>query len=322
MFYLRYSRCRGLFLKGRFARFLLYLNLIQATSDSYRGFGKAMKTYLDCIPCFFEQALRTVRAATDDEKIQKQLLDELGSMLKSISLGSTPPETGRMIYRRIAEITGNPDPYHELKHESTRRALDLYPSLKRTIEESEDSLLTAIRIAIAGNVMDFGANATYDIDDAIDEGLVKEFRICEYTAFRRRLAGAEHVLYIGDNAGETVFDRLLLETMNKPAVYAVREIPVINDATAEDAIEAGLDKVATIMSSGTDAPGTILSTCSREFRQALNEAEFIIAKGQGNYEALSNERHTIFFLLKVKCKIIADDMGVFQGDILLKGINL
>lgn len=280
-----------------------------------------MKTYLDCIPCFFEQALRAGRIATNDEKLLKHLLDELGLMLNGISLESTPPETGRLIYQMVSEITRDPDPFRELKRESTQQALDLYPSLKKKIDKSSDNLLTAIRIAIAGNVIDLGANATYDIDMAIKEALEKDFSICDYMAFKSFLAKSKQVLYIGDNAGETVFDRLLIEQMNKPVIYVVRERPVINDATFDDAIQAGIDKVATIVSSGTDAPGTILNTCSPEFKQILDQSEFTIAKGQGNYEGLSNESHSIFFLLKVKCEIIADDIGVAKGDILLRGIN-
>jgi uncharacterized protein with ATP-grasp and redox domains len=280
-----------------------------------------MKTYLDCIPCFFEQALRAGRIATDDEQVLKHLLDELGRTLSHISLQSTPPETGRLIYRMVREITGNPDPFRQLKHESTQQALALYPSLKKTIDESNDKLLTAIRIAIAGNVIDFGATATFDIDTAIEDALENDFAICDYNAFTHHLETSGSILYIGDNAGETVFDRLLIEQMHRPVTYVVREMPVINDATAEDAVQAGIDKIATIVSSGTDAPGTILSTCTPEFREMLDSAEFVIAKGQGNYEGLSNEAHSIFFLLKTKCQIIANDLGVAKGSIVLKGIN-
>ncbi len=280
-----------------------------------------MKSYLDCIPCFFEQALRAGRIATDDEQVLKQLMDELGKRLHQISLDNTPPETGRLIYRIVREITGNSDPFQELKHQSTREALALYPSLKRTIEESDDSLLTAIRIAIAGNVIDFGASATFDIETAIKEALENDFAICDYSAFKDKLAETEEILYIGDNAGETVFDRLLIEQMNKPVTYVVREKPVINDATIEDAVQAGIDQVATIVSSGTDAPGAVLNTCSPEFREMLNQSTFTIAKGQGNYEGLSSEDYSIFFLLKAKCQIIANDIGVIKGDIILKGMN-
>ena len=128
-------------------------------------------------------------------------------------------------------------------------------------------------------------------------------------------------MYIGDNAGECVFDKVLIEEMKKPTIYVVRNAPVINDATYEDAVKAGIDKVATILSSGTDAPGTILKTCSLKFKNVYKSSKFIISKGQGNYEALSNEKHTIFFLLKVKCQVIANDIGAGEGDIILKGID-
>lgn len=281
-----------------------------------------MKTFIDCFPCFFEQAIRAGRMATDDERVLKRLVDELGMMLKDISLDSSPPRTGRDVYRLVSRMTGNPDPYSRLKRESTRQALALYPVLKKTIEESEDSLLTAIRVAIAGNVIDLGANADYNIDHALEEVLDKDFAIRDYSAFRSHLERADHILYIGDNAGEAVFDRLLIEQMRKPATFAVREKPVINDVTVDDARQAGLDSVAAIVSSGTDAPGAIPSTCSEEFREMLAKAEFVIAKGQGNYEGLSNQARPIFFLLKAKCRIIAEDIGVSRGDIVLKAINV
>lgn len=280
-----------------------------------------MKAYLDCIPCFFQQALRAARIATDDAGQHKQILDELGSMLSDIPLENTPPETGRLIYRMVRQITGNPDPFQQLKREATEHALEMYPAMKQMIGESEDSLLTAIRIAIAGNVIDFGPSADFDIDKTLKEVMRREFAICDYMSFRRRLAMSERVLYIGDNAGETVFDRLLIEQLNRPVVYVVRETPVINDATLDDALRAGIDKVAMIVSSGTEAPGTVLSTCSPEFLRMLNESTFTIAKGQGNYEGLSDAGHPVFFLLMAKCRIIANDIGVTRGDFLLKGVN-
>ena len=277
-----------------------------------------MKTYLDCIPCFFDQALRAGRIATDDDRLIKRLLDKLGAMIESIDLESTPPETGRLIYKAIKEITGNQDPFHRLKNESTQQALALYPSLKKIIEESDDSLMTAIRVAIAGNVIDYGVSPGFDMNLAVKRVFKKSFAICDYSHFKDYLARAKRILYIGDNAGETVFDRLLIEQMNKPVTYVVREVPVINDATIDDAVQAGIDTVATIVSSGTDAPGTILRFCSSEFKQLLDKSEFVIAKGQGNYEGLSRENHTVFYLLMVKCGIIADDIGVDKGDIVLK----
>jgi len=278
-----------------------------------------MKTYLDCFPCFLKQALRAARIATDNENQIKRVLDEVGIMLSNVPLESTPPESGRLIYRKISEITGNPDPFKKIKAESTKKALSLYPSLKNEVEKSHDRLLTAIRIAIAGNVIDFGANWNFNLKDDVQDILNKDFAICDYDLFKDSLDGAREILYLGDNAGECVFDRILIEEMKKPVTYVVRGIPIINDATHEDAVEAGIEKVATIISSGTDGPGTVLNTCNAHFKDVYKNSKFIISKGQGNYEALSRENRPIFFLLKAKCHVIANDIGVNEGDIVLKG---
>ncbi len=280
-----------------------------------------MRTYLDCIPCFFNQALRAGRIATGDETKLKKLLDEIGLMLRDIPLESSPPETGMLIYEKVREITGVFDPYKALKMASTEKALALYPALKNKVEKSNDKLLTAIRIAIAGNVIDFGVNRNFNIEEEIDIVLQKDFAIFDYDKFKAHLDKTDEILYIGDNAGESVFDRILIEEMKKPVIYVVRAIPAINDVTYEDAIEAGIDKVATILSSGTSAPGTVLETCNAEFKSIYKNSEFVISKGQGNYEGLSDENRAIFFLLKAKCWVIANDIDVNEGDIILKGIN-
>ncbi|MCD6169883.1 MAG: DUF89 family protein [Candidatus Latescibacteria bacterium] len=281
-----------------------------------------MRTYLDCIPCFFDQALRAGRIATGDENKLRNLLNEIGAMLRYIPLESSPPETAMLIYEKVREITGEFDPYKQIKKESTKKALALYSALKNEVERSNDKLLTAIRIAIAGNVIDFGVNRDFDIEEEIDEALKRDFAIFDYDKFRDCLDKTDKILYIGDNAGESVFDRILIEEMKKPVIYVVRKIPVINDVTFEDATEAGIDKVASILSSGTSAPGTVLRTCSTQFKRVYKDSKFIISKGQGNYEGLSDEKNPIFFLLKVKCWVIANDIGVNEGDIVLKGINI
>lgn len=281
-----------------------------------------MRTYLDCFPCFLKQALRIGRIATGDEDKIKKLLNEVGMMLKDIPADSTPPESGMLIHQKVREIIGNNDPYREIKDETTLKALSMYPSLKKKVEESEDRLMTAIRISVAGNVMDFGVTKEFDIEKDVAEILGMDFTICDYSEFVDCLDKTDNILFIGDNAGECVFDRILIEEMNKPTVYVVRDIPVINDATYDDAVKAGIDKVATIMSSGTKAPGTVLKTCSDDFRSFFNSSSFIISKGQGNYEGLSGEKKPVFFLLKAKCHVIADDIGIEEGNIILKGINI
>lgn len=277
-----------------------------------------MQTYLDCLPCFLHQALRAARMATSDEKKIKLVLDEVGMMLPTISLESTPPESGRRIYQKIHEITGNPDPYKAIKSSSTEEALSLYPYMKSLVEKSDDRLLTAIRIAIAGNVIDFGPNRAFDMKEEIETTLSKDFAICDYDRFKHALNQFEKILYIGDNAGECVFDRVLLETLDKSATYVVRGKPVLNDATMEDARQAGIVGVAELISSGTDAPGTLLNTCNESFLRRYDDAELVISKGQGNFEALSSQKKNIFFLLKAKCPIIAKHLGLNVGNIVLK----
>ncbi len=276
-----------------------------------------MKSYLDCYPCFFTQAIRTSRMITSDEKKIWQILNEVSLSLPEIHFGATPPEIGREVYRIISKRTGIKDPYRKIKEKCTRQALSLYPELKKLINSSEDRLMTAIRISIAGNIIDFGANFDFDLKKDVGTTLSQDFSINHYREFCEALDKARKILYLADNAGETVFDRFLIEEINKPVIYVVRARPIINDATREDALLAGIDKVAEIVSSGCDAPGNILKFCSDEFLKIYRSADLIISKGQGNYEGLSDEDRPIFFLLKAKCHVIARDIGIDEGSIVL-----
>ncbi|MCD4833440.1 MAG: ARMT1-like domain-containing protein [Bacteroidales bacterium] len=281
-----------------------------------------MKTYLECIPCFMQQAYRTARIATSDEKKIKEVLNVVGEMIKSIPMENTPPETGNIIYQKISEITEVHDPYKEIKKANIKEALSLYPELKKNIENSDDRLLTAIRIAIAGNVIDLGVNKKFNIVDDLKQILKQDFAIFDYEDFKNQLNRAELVLYLGDNAGESVFDKLLIEELGKPVTYAVRDIPVINDCVIEDAVTSGLDKVATLISSGSTAPATILSLCNEDFIEKFKNADLVISKGQGNYEGLSQVNRSVFFMLKAKCPVIANNLNVKENDIVLKSINI
>lgn len=281
-----------------------------------------MKIYLDCYPCFFQQALNVTRMITSDEEMAHQVLLEVNALLPKITGDITPPEIGREVYRIVSRLTGVKDPYREIKEKCTQQALALYPSLKERVRSADDRLRRAIRIAIAGNVIDFGSNMPFDMENDLESIIIQRFAIDNYDAFTAALTRAKDVLYIADNAGETVFDRVLIEELGKPVTYVVREHPIINDAVREDAIAAGLDKVADIISSGADAPGNILHLCSDEFLKIYEASDFIISKGQGNYEGLSGENRPIFFLLKAKCPVIAKHIGVEQGSIILKQSKL
>ncbi|MFN2232547.1 MAG: damage-control phosphatase ARMT1 family protein [Anaerolineae bacterium] len=269
-----------------------------------------MRTYLDCYPCFLRQALDGARHAGADQEQQQRVVAHILNLLTRIEPSRTPPEIGDEVYRVIRRICGTGDPYRGAKEASTNQALALYPELKARVQEAADPLDTALRLSIAGNIIDLGPGHVYDLPDVIERVLSQPFARDDRTALWRALDQASEVLYLADNAGETVFDRILIEALDVPVTYAVKGGPVLNDATLEDARAAGLDRVATLIETGSDAPGTILGQCSPSFRASYDEAELIIAKGQANYETLSGAGPRVFFLLQTKCPVIARDVGV------------
>ncbi len=284
-----------------------------------------MKTFLECIPCFMKQALQAGKISSDDPVLHKKILDAAAAEIPGILISECPPKMGRKIHELVKTMTNNPDPYKKLKEKYNKEALSLYPYIKERVENSKDPLLTSIRAAIAGNVIDFGAQLEFDLVKDLDEILHAEFAVFDYEKFKTQAAKHKKILYLGDNAGETVFDRVLIERLildfGAEITYAVKEKPIINDATREDALFAGIDKYAKIISSGSDAPGTIPEYCSAGFLKIFETAPFIISKGQGNFEALSETDYPIFFLLKIKCGVLAGYTGLPLGSIMLKSLR-
>jgi len=290
-----------------------------------------MKTYLDCIPCFFRQALEAARLAGAGPRVQRRVLNEFAKLCPSIALSASPPETGRIVYRLVSRITRKKDPYAKIKAKSNERALRLYPRLRRTIARSADPMAMAVRLAIAGNIIDYGVKNSLNVESELRKILTEEGRripaenkkFYQYAGFRRALAGARTVLYLADNSGEVVFDRLLIEQIRKEypsrkILYAVKSRPILNDAMEEDARQCGIDRVADILESGADAPGTVLSLCSPAFLRTYRKADMVISKGQGNFEALSRSQRSVFFLFMAKCPVVASHAGSRIGDIILR----
>jgi uncharacterized protein with ATP-grasp and redox domains len=284
-----------------------------------------MKTYLDCLPCLMSQALKAARAATDDEEVQRQVVNAVAGLIPELSLGLKPPEIAQRVYQLITQITGNTDPFHQAKVEANRAALALWPQLEQLVEQSTDRLFMACRLAILANSIDFGPNFKHGgIEAIIDEATTCSLPLAvnNYDQFWSSLNKSRSLLYLGDNTGEIVFDRLLIEEINRvkemEIYFVVREKPVINDVTMDDALAVGMDRVARVVSNGSDAPATILSQCSSELQRLYHSADIIIAKGQGNYESLGGEKGNIFFLLRAKCPLLAELLGVSVGDCVLK----
>lgn len=287
-----------------------------------------MKTHVECILCFLRQAYAAAKIAGAGVRTQKRIIADLSRVLTSSPLTVSPPEIGRVSYGLVKKITHCADPYKRIKEKSNRSALGIYRKLKRMVSTSPDRLRTAVDLAIAGNILDFGVNHKLDISHELEKILLMRRKktlkktFFHYGKFQARLKKSNTVLYLADNAGETVFDRILIEEIKRifprtQILYGVKEKPIINDALIKDAVDCGIQKNAGIISSGSDASGTLPRLCSAEFKKIYVNADMIISKGQGNFESLCGQKRPIFFLFKVKCHLVADQTGCEIGQTVL-----
>ena len=277
-----------------------------------------MRTNLDCYPCFLGQALDASRMAGADEARQRAVLHGVLDMLHDVDPSNKPPEMGAKVHRLVRQKTGNADPYQAMKERSTAEALALLPWMRKVVDDSSDPLETAVRLSIAGNIIDAIPNREVDLREDLRRALDRPLVVNDVEALRTALNHAEWVLVLADNAGETVCDRPLLDVIQAPVTYAVKGSPVANDATITDAQAAGVGEEAEVVSNGSDAPGTLLATCLEAFLDTFQEAPLIIAKGQANYECLSEAGPRVFFLLQTKCPVLARDVGVPKGSTVLR----
>jgi len=280
-----------------------------------------VKTFFDCIPCFVRQTLDSIRMVTDDEVVHERVLREVLRAASEMDLRESPPAMGHRIHRIMRDVSGQVDPYRAMKDRFNRAAMALYPALKARVAASAHRLETAVRLAMAGNVIDLAIYTDLDeshVLDAVDQAVAEPFN-GDIDAFAGAVDHAKRILYLADNAGEIVFDRVLIEELPRTRVtVAVRGMPIINDATMADAQAVGLTERVEVIDNGADVPGTILRECSEAFRERFAAADLIIAKGQGNYETLSETGKDIFFILKAKCPVIARDIGCQVGSLVLR----
>jgi hypothetical protein len=276
-----------------------------------------MKTYFDCIPCAIRQVLDSIRMITDDEAMHEKVLREALGLWHDIDMRESPPAVARKVHRMVRTMTGVVDPYLEVKQRYNRLAMEMVDDLEETVAGSADRFETAVRLAIAGNVIDFGVNSTVDesvVEGVIARSLTDPLDLDALVEFKVAIAEATNILYLGDNAGEIVFDRLLIEQMPRQRVtFVVRGGPILNDALLADAEMVGMTDLVEVIDNGADAPGTILEICSKAFRKRFEKADLIVAKGQGNFETLSESDRNIFFLLRPKCAVLARHLGCELG---------
>jgi damage-control phosphatase, subfamily I len=274
-----------------------------------------MRLFAECYPCMMSQAYRAARLSGLEEKEIRQAMRSTASLLSDVNPSCSPPEAAALFYDFIKELSGMEDPFLQLKRESNRKAMEILPGLLEEAGRLSDPLPFALRAAVAGNIIDFGARANPgDLGENLARVLEAEPFIDHGQLLRRDLEKATRALLICDNAGEIIMDRLLCEALLREfpgldLTAAVRGGPAINDALLEDAAYAGLDGICRVISTGLAMAGVDISRSSDEFRAAFDEADVIMAKGQGNFETLEDDDHNIFFIFQVKCDCVSAYLG-------------
>ncbi len=285
-----------------------------------------MELSFDCLPC----ALASFTSKLDRFEVEDEVKEEaVRAFLKHMACFDyrlTPPELGKQITETMKAILNNPDPYADEKNHYNELILGKYSSLKEAINTSDDPFHTAAKYCLAGNIIDFGPNLEAEMDSLLKKAINIDPVIDRSAELREELTSAKTLLYLGDNCGEVIFDMLFVELLkekfpNLDITFAVRGLPVLNDATREDAEKIGLTKLVNVIDNGDASPGTILSNCSEEFLSYYNSADVIIAKGQGNFESLSQENKNIYYCLITKCDLVANQLNVKKFDTVIAKQN-
>ena len=265
-----------------------------------------------CFYCFVRAFEKLLVKENISNEAKASFALEMISLYQNNQNDFSAPLFSRELHKILRSYTHNHDPYKEEKKKYNDQAISMLPELEYIMRQSGDPFSTALRLAIAGNIIDFAANDNFNLQATIDKALNYEFAIDHSKQLKKAIENAKTVLYLGDNAGEIVFDKLFIETINHPdLIFVVRGAPVINDATMEDAEYIGMKDIANIISNGYDAPSTIPDKSSKQFQEYFANADLIISKGQGNLEGLiSLNDGRIFFLLMVKCDVIAEFLKV------------
>ena len=274
--------------------------------------------------CIINQAERVGRTLHVDEQTTQELIHTARLMSEHFSFSQTPPEVATPVYEEMAKILHKEDIYDEIKALSTKKALSLLPLLEHQLEKSERSFETALKIAVAGNVIDLASEITFDLDAELAKIFHTDFAVDDSKKLSQLLDKAKDVVVLGDNAGEHLFDKLFIQTLLKlyPQIrfyYFVRGKPIINDVTLKEADEIGFDEVCEVVDSGVDTPGFVYSRANERAKELFDAADVVISKGMGNYECLTpSHKSPIAFLLKVKCNVVANSLGRNVGDIVCK----
>ncbi len=283
-----------------------------------------MNIQTECVGCLINQSVKVANAIEADDALTEKLTSTVQMMSKKFSFSDTPPEIASYVYEKMAQIANKQDLYDEVKDHSTKKALTFIPLLEDRLVNSDDKLLTATKIAVAGNVIDLAAEVEFDLEEELGKIFDTDFAYNDFEVFKDKLLDAKNVLILGDNVGEHIFDHMFVQTIKKlypdlAITYMVRGNPIINDVTIKEAKEAGFDKICNLVDSGVNTPGFAYARATSEAKELFDIADLVISKGMGNYECLSpSHRDNICFLLKVKCSVVASSLSRELGDIICK----
>ncbi len=282
-----------------------------------------MKISKECYLCIFNQIYNLTNRLNLDEKTSSIVLREGARRLAKYDLSFEPPIIASDVYGSISEIIKKEDLFEEAKKTSIKEALKFKPILKKRLSKSKDKLFDACKIAVAGNVIDLGVNQEYNLEKEIKKIFEMNFYKSDYSEFREKALSAKSVCYLADNAGENIFDEILIEVIKEfnPDIeifYLVRGKPIINDITIKDLEGLEIFNLAEVIDSGVDTPGFCLNKANEKSKDIFYSADMVISKGMGNFECLFNEcGREVFYLFKVKCDVVARASGSKKGEYML-----
>ncbi|HWQ97573.1 MAG TPA: ARMT1-like domain-containing protein [Clostridia bacterium] len=278
-----------------------------------------MKLQPECVTCIIAQVKNVTNMFGLSERARKAAMDDTNAYLAKANYEGCTPESMGELWQILLGHVGGKDPYSAIKSLCNQEAMKMLPATREKIARAKDPFTVALKYAIAGNLIDYGLEHPVSLEqqnEQIDAIAATAFSIDDSDQLHSALTGAKTMLYLGDNAGEIVFDKLLIEQIKSlyPAVaisFVVKGSPVLNDVTLAEANEVGMQEVARVIDNGDASPGTVLPRTSESFREEFAKADVILSKGQGNFESLSGvENENLFFLFTAKCDTVCVEAGV------------
>lgn len=286
-----------------------------------------MKTQAQCLSCMVIQAVNAMRFGNYDPDKMYDTTCRLLDYIKTFKSDDSPAYNSTLILWEVNKLMGNDDPFSDIKAQSNNEAQSYYPYLKNAVETAPDRLFAAFQASVAGNIIDLGIKNNYDIKSEIHHSLSVGFACNDYAVFRKKLNGADNILFLADNSGEIVFDKLLVEelqALGKTVTYMVKGGPILNDACMKDAVDTGMTRLTRVVTTGARLIGFERHVVSPEATAMFDAAPLVIAKGMANFETLVDQPEAAgkaFCILKAKCELVAAKAGVTMNDLVFKQCN-